>query len=60
MSTRPGTAQLYGYAVVANVRREVPYGPEGTEVRSGTEHLPERERAEGQAVRWATGQDLFT
>ncbi|MGW6947572.1 hypothetical protein [Streptomyces xanthophaeus] len=128
MSTRPGTVHLYGYAVVANVRREVPYGPEGTEVRSGTKHFPaggkvwlatpcwdlgfgdalavgrhrgsprligvvarvihlenfrvravyspdldrrlstypgtglwaDRERAEEQAVRWATGQDLFT
>ncbi len=40
MSTPSETGHLYGYAVVANVRREIPYGPGGAEFRSGTKHFP--------------------
>ncbi|MFD6880183.1 MULTISPECIES: hypothetical protein [unclassified Streptomyces] len=40
MSTSPGPERLCGYAVVANVRREIPYGPGGAELRSGTKHFP--------------------
>ncbi|MEU9233597.1 hypothetical protein [Streptomyces subrutilus] len=40
MNTPSETARLFGYAVVANVRREIPYGPGGAELRSGTRHFP--------------------
>ncbi|MFI1647399.1 hypothetical protein ACH4XT_10735 [Streptomyces avidinii] len=40
MSTPSESGRLFGYAVVANVRREIRYGPGGAEVRSGTKHFP--------------------
>lgn len=32
--------EVLGYAVAANVRRELPYGPGAVEIRRGTKHFP--------------------